>query len=456
LLEPEDFGVFGIALIFTGLAARFGNVGFGHALIQRKEIRDAHISSLFVINLIIFPSIAILLILVSPYIGSFFNSPEAGRVLAVLALVFLTTPLRSVARALMQRRMEFKGPTLATMVDHISASLTSIVFAWFGYGVWSLVYGHLMGSILNTVVLMIGAGWRPRIQYHHDAMKDLFSFGMNIFLKNLLRYCSDKVDFFIVGKQLGPAPLGLYEKAFNLMDITVKELSVKIGPVLFSAFSKIQDDRSRLMAAYHKVIFALSLVIYPVFFGLFLVAPSFIHVLFGEKWMPSVLPLQIMCVAGLMRMHLQVTSTVINSIGKVAPEVWIRAIGFVLLIVGCWYGSLWGIWGIAIAVTVITALLTFTMVIYLSKLIHMVWSDFLRPQIIPMSASGFMFGVVWIYQKWAETALGVYSGSMLFSSVFVGVLSYAGVLWILRPAPVISLIKEFSKDLKPPSRKVVQ
>ena len=53
LLEPEDFGVFGIGLLFVGLATRFGSIGFSQALVQREEIEDAHVSSLFVVNFLL-------------------------------------------------------------------------------------------------------------------------------------------------------------------------------------------------------------------------------------------------------------------------------------------------------------------------------------------------------------------------------------------------------------------
>jgi O-antigen/teichoic acid export membrane protein len=345
--------------------------------------------------------------------------------------------------------MDFKGPAVSNMVEHLASASTSIAFAWGGHGVWSLVYGHITGSLLSTLVLVVCARWRPLFYYSHAAIKDLYSFGLNIFLKNLLVYGSDKIDYLIIGKQLGPTVLGLYEKAFNIMDIGVKELSMKIGAgVLFSAFSKIQDDHDRLRAVYTKVILTLSLVCFPFFFGLFLVAPSFIYVLFGEKWLPSVVPLQILCVAGLLGMHLHVTSTVINATGRVAPEVWIRAVALILLALGCWTGSFWGINAVAVAVSLTNGLLALIMVAYLGRVSGLTWTDFLRPQRAALVASLFMSGAVVIHQRWSEAALGVYSVSTLLSSIAVGVISYGLALWISRPAAVVSLVKELNADIR--------
>jgi O-antigen/teichoic acid export membrane protein len=456
LLDPHDFGVYGIAQIFTGIISRLGNLGFGQALIQRKEIHDDHISSFFMFNLFIFTLLASLLILVAPFVGASFESPLAGRVLAVAALTYFADPFSSVARVLMQRRMNFKGPAISDVVENFVSAAASITFAWRGYGVWSLVYGQLWGTILYTILLMIQAQWRPRFKYNHAAIKDLYSFGLNMTLKRLLIYGTDKVDYFFTGKQLGLVSLGIYEKSFNLMNLTVKELSVRVGPVMFSAFSKIQDDHARLVNVYHKVMLTLSLIAYPVLFGLCLVAPAFIHVLYGEKWMPSVVPLQIMCVAGLMRIHLQVTSSVVNAMGKVAGDVWRRSIGFVMLAFGCWLGSFWGIVGIAVAVTIVTSVLAITMASYLRHLMGLTWAELYRPELPALMASVAMAGVVLGYQHWTVGVLEPYSVIMLFSSTAIGVVGYLVALWILRPSAVVSLLQEFMVDLKPVARGIIR
>ena len=207
LLDPQDFGVYGIAQIFAGIITRLGNLGFGQALIQRKEINDDHVSSFFMFNLFIFSLLASLLILVSPFVGAWFESPLAGRVLAVAALTYFADPFSSVARVLMQRRMNFKGPAIADAVEHFVSAAASIAFACRGHGVWSLVYGQLFGTVLHTILLMVQARWRPRFKYNHAAIKELYSFGLNMTFKRLLIYGTDKVDYFFTGKQLGPVSL---------------------------------------------------------------------------------------------------------------------------------------------------------------------------------------------------------------------------------------------------------
>jgi O-antigen/teichoic acid export membrane protein len=78
----------------------------------------------------------------------------------------------------------------------------------------------------------------------------------------------------------------------------------------------------------------ISLIMFPVFFGLVVVAPAFIHVIYGEKWSPTIVPFQILCLAGILRIQQQVTSTIVNAMGKVGAEIWRRAIALGLLALG--------------------------------------------------------------------------------------------------------------------------
>jgi len=452
LLEPRDFGVFGIAVLLTGLGTRFGNVGFALALVQRKEIDEKHVSSLFTVNLVIFPFITAILILASPFIGSYFDNPLAGRVLKLMALIFLATPFSSVAQALMQREMNFRGPAFASTVQHLVTIVVAIIFALGGFGVWSLVYGELFGAGLNAVMLVLQSRWKPVLKYRHEAMQDLFSFGAGVFLKRLLVYGSDKIDFFVIGKRLGAVPLGFYEKGFNLMNLTVKELGNKMEPVLFRAFSVIQNDRARILKAYHKVLLTFSLVSFPVFFGLAAVAPSFIFLVYGEKWMPMVVPFQIMCFSGIFRLHLKVTSTAFNAMGKIKVEVWIRCAAIVLLFGGCWYGSRFGLIGVTVAETSTATLLTLLATLYFSQLTDFSLFTLIGPQLSVFFSAATMYGVVWFFQQWLYGKGGDYSFPLLFSTVVVGVISYAIPLFVLRPAPVMTLLKEFTADIRPATR----
>ncbi len=446
LLEPQDFGVFGIGILFVGFATRFGNIGFTLALVQREEIEDAHVSSLFVVNFCLYSTIAVFLMWASPTIGRYFDSPLSGDVLFVLALLFFLNPFSSVARALLHRKMQFKASILAESLQSIVVVLSAVGFAWSGFGVWSLVFAECSGALLDLMVVMYYARWWPSFSYKHSAMEDLFSFGMGIFFKRLLTYGTDKADIFIIGKQLGVAPLGFYEKAFDLMNLTIRELGNRMEPILFRTFSILQNDKGRILAAYKKVLLTYSVFSYPIFIGLASVAPLLIYCVYGEKWMPCVIPLQILCCSGPFRLQLKVVTIVMNAMGRVNVETGLRAIALILLMIGCVVGSEWGITGVAVAVTIVMGILSLAVTKYFSQLTQLSFFVLMRPQVTPIVASVFMYAMVLLVQDWLFSG-DVYSFLALISSVVIGACAYVGVLLILRPPPVMDLIKEISGDL---------
>lgn len=450
LLAPEDFGVYGIALIFSGLATRFGNAGFGLALIQKKDITDTHVSSLFITNVVVFWSLAGGLILTGKYIGNWFESESVGSVVQILGLNFVLTPFSSVAKALLQRDMNFKTVSFSGVADHAVSVVTAIVLAFQGFGVWSLVYSNLSGSIAGLLVVMIGARWVPRLRYSHAAMKELYSFGFHMFLKNLIIYASDKIDYLVIGKQIGPAGVGFYEKAFNLMELSVKEFGAKIGPVFFSAFSQMQDEAVRLRRGFEKVMFSMSVLVFPVFMGLCVTAEPFIQVVFGEKWLPSVLPLQILCVAGIVRLELQVISSILNATGQVASEVARRGIGLIFLATGCYVGSFWGINGVAIAVVVTGIGMALSIIARLLSHLAMSWRDFLSPQIPAFNAGVFMvtcvFAIKWLIESGDPP---VPDFAVLLACVGTGVLSYVGFFVLFSRSTLQNFRREVLDSLKP-------
>jgi hypothetical protein len=158
----------------------------------------------------------------------------------------------------------------------------------------------------------------------------------------------------------------------------------------------------------------------------------------------------------MVRLHLQVTSTIVNALGQVSAELWRRAAALVLLGLGCWLGSRWGITGVAVAVALSTALLALAMVVYLNRLTGLTWAEALWPQGPACIASVMMAGGVWAYQRWGAGVWGGQAPALLVASTLVGASVYMLALWLLRPAPVVALVREFCTDLKPAARGVRQ
>ena len=381
LLSPSDFGIAAAATFFGQLAVRLSSAGMGVALIRVKSLRTEHVSVVFlstvVLNLIAFSA----LLLGASAIGAFFRSPDVARVMPLVGLNFLVAGVFTVPRALLSRDLRYKELSASGTLDMLVASTVACLMAWMGYGYWSLVVGELLGASANGMLTWHATKWRPSLRFSRTAFGELFSFGMGSYAKKLVDHATLNADNLVVGRVLGINALGFYDKGFAVGHRLFNKLTV-VGPsVSFRIFSIIQDEPERFRRAYRKVVLSTTLIGYPVFAGLAAVAHPLFFVAFGEKWLPSVLPFQILCGAFMLKLTNTYAGSAAQARGWIWSQVWRHAVNVVCLAFGVYLLSPWGIVGAAIAVLASTVLLWVMMQHLLRAATHFGWRDILEPQI---------------------------------------------------------------------------
>ena len=202
---------------------------------------------------------------------------------------------------LLSRDMRYREVAACETISTVSNSAVAVVLAWGGFSFWRIVYAHLASDLARTAARSYFARWRPSRRFSRSAFRELSSFGAGIYGKNLLDYTAGNIDNLIVGRSLGMSALGIYDKAFRLMSNWLREsVSLARGhhfeslvgsggaralPSRVSPGRNSGDDGG-----------------IPDFTGLILVAPELFRVLFGPAWMDAVLPFQILCAAGMLRL----------------------------------------------------------------------------------------------------------------------------------------------------------
>ena len=253
------------------------------------------------------------------------------------------------------------------------------------------------------------AGW------DRAALRDLVGFGAGLTLKRVINYSASNVDYFVIGRRLGAADLGFYTRAYGLMTLPLTQLSRVIMQVLFPAFARIQDD-TRLVAGYSKVVTATSLVSFPFLVGLVLVAPSFIAVVYGDKWLPAVLPLEIMTAAGMMKAVTTFVGSIADARGQVLSEVRRQVVYLILLVLGTVVGSHYGTAGVAAAVVVASFCMLLMMQSFLGQMTGMRWRTYLAALWPALAATGVMATAVMLTQTFLVRITTKTSPLMLFTS----------------------------------------
>ncbi len=449
LLGPEEIGLFAIGMMVIGFATKFGEFGFHMGLVQRKEeVTDKHINSLFVMDLGFKIVLWLIVWISSPYLAEFFDEPRLLEAMPVIAFYMVLECFSMTPLTLLRREMDFKNYSIIITAERLLVIPLAIVFALFGFGFWSLVYSKLIGVVVSAFMAIRKTRWVPALRFDRQAGKELFSFGSMVFLRNLFRYGADNVDYFFIGRYLSTDQFGLYERAFQTMKLPQRRITRSINSVVFSTFSRIQDDPERIRKAFRKLVLAVSLVSYPLMFGVAFLAPIMVPVLYGDEWVPSVFPLQAMCVAGILRSIDPFMNSVLTATGYVRTTVYRRAFEFLVVGVAAYYGVQYGIDGVAVAISIAALLVMVVMVQMVTSASRITWGDYFFSQFPGLITSSGMVGAMYLAQLGLQNWLDPRGVVMLLILMVVGGLSYIGLHFLIRFKRVRELVDELSGDTR--------
>lgn len=354
LLEPRDFGIVGIALIFTSCAERVGQVGVGPALVQKQQLSRDEIRTGFVLSVLSGLGIAAALWIIAPYAGEFFDAPEVPAILKALACGFIIDGFGVLPDSLLQRRLQFREIVLRDNVAYIvGIAGTGTVLAFLGAGAWALVIGHLCTKAVRLVLLLRvepASGWiAGTLRLTH--VKELLHTGFGFSLGRILNFASLQGDNVVVGRMLGVEVLGMYTRGYQLMTLPAMYIGQVLERVLFPALAQRQQDSALLRKAYCSTLEVVTLFALPTSLGMFVLAPEIVFTLFGERWVSIVPVVTILSLGVFFRTAYKCSDTLIRSLGAVYRYAALQGVYTSVIIGGSLVGgALAGLHGVAGAV----------------------------------------------------------------------------------------------------------
>ncbi len=317
LLSTTDFGLIGMATVFSGFMSIFSDMGISSALIQRKEVVEEHLSTAFWINIACGFSLTALFWLAAPGIALFYHSPQLTEIVRLLSFSFMIAAFGVVQQSVLMREMDFRGLMIRDLAAVIVSGAVGIALAVRGMGVKSLVIQQLVFVFVNTIVLWWFSSWKPRWLFSVFHLRELQHFSTNTTGFQIANYISRNVDYLLIGRFLGSDALGLYTLAYKLMMVPLQNISWVVHRVLFPAFSKIQDDLSKMRENYLRLIKAIALISFPIMVGLLVMAHEFVILVYGAAWEGAAEPIRILALCGLIQSVSTTTGIIFMSRGKV-------------------------------------------------------------------------------------------------------------------------------------------
>jgi PST family polysaccharide transporter len=361
LLVPADFGLIAMAMILLNTTNLFTDMGMRQVIVQTRH--DVKKVSQYAFVIVVAGSVLVN-ILVVLFAGPLADLFGGGQPLVpiIIALSFLITidGLWVVPDGLMRRNLRFKQMALAQFISDLIGSFTSIIFAYMGFGVWSLVIGSLTSKTLRGIMLWAYARpwfWLRPQGWDREVAESVVRFGAPTMSSGLLKYFATQWDTWFVGRALGVTAVSFYSRSFDLTTRVSDMLSNTLfGQVLFPSYAKLQDDPPRLTRVYLKSTSLVLMLMIPVSLGLLVTAPMLVPVLLGEQWRPMIPVWQVFCVYGLTRPISTNSSPLFLAVGKprnnVSASLVVIAlmVPLVVLLIGP-YGILGAAFGVLVAYT---------------------------------------------------------------------------------------------------------
>jgi len=349
LLSPGDYGLLAMASVFIALLLVLAEAGLGPALVQRKDFDPALLRPAFGVIIVINLALFALSFAAAPLLAHFFREERLIAVVRVLALQFIVMIATVIPEAMLTRQLQFKSLSLIELFSAVSASVVSLLLAWYGYGVWALVAGSMASRVLRAVALNVLSPLRVAPTASLASIRRLLGFGGNVTGARLLSFAFNQADVVVVGRTLGNDLLGLYSVAMHLASMPVQRVSSILNQVTFPVIARFQDDRAGVANFVRRAVRGLSLIAFPVLWGISCTAGEIVEVVLGPHWHDAIIPLQVLSLMMPVKMIVNFLPAATDALGR--PDLGFQNVLLATLVMPLAFvvGARWGINGIAFA-----------------------------------------------------------------------------------------------------------
>jgi O-antigen/teichoic acid export membrane protein len=431
LLSPKDFGLVGMVAAFTGVLTLLRDFGLSSAAVQRTTISEEQFSTLFWINILLGALLALITVAMAPAIAAFYGDPRLFGITAVLALGFLFNAAGTQHSALLQRQMRFTTMAVISVVSLMVGTAIAIEVAEAGYGYWALVWMSIASPLAGTFGFWLTTGWVPGMPQRRVGVRSLMLFGGTLTLNGLVAYVAYNAEKVFIGRFWGADAIGIYGRAYQLVNMPTDTLNGAVGEVAFSALSRLQDDPTRLRRYFLKGFSLVLGLTLPITFACVLFADDLIYVLLGTVWKDTAAIVRLLAPTIAIFAIINPLGWLIYSLGLVARSLRIALVFAPIMITGCVIGLPYGPKGVAFAYSAVMTLWLIPHILWCVHGTGISLRDILlavsRPAASGVLAGGVAFGVRLMYgQFFSPLPRLVLESSVLFVTFFGALLFVAG------------------------------
>lgn len=443
ILVPEDYGLMEMATILTGYVALFSELGLGTAIIQRRDVRDEELSSLFWFMVFWGLIMACVCVILAYPTVAIFREERILRITQSVSVLYVIGAFLIVPLNILHRDLRFKAIGFIDAISLIISCLMMIVIARLGGGVWTLIGGHIIRQFARVILVFPVLSWRPQLSFNFTRIKPYLRFGLTVAAANSLHYVYTKSDRFFGGRMLGANTLGYYSLALQLSAIPNDKLVSLINSVSFPVFSRYQESYDDFNHFYLRLVNIIAFVTFPLYIGGVFLADQLVALVLGSKWLPLIFPFKLLCLSQLI-----ISITTPNAIAHVAQSrpqwsLYMGIINMLFLPLSFYIAAKYGLNALAVPWITAYPLLRFGFTCLTIRKLGISASEYLMNIKHPLFATLTMLLMLYLVRhfyfiNFAPLSLDL--KAYLFIAIVLGVISYSSYVWIFQRSLLVSLL----------------
>ncbi len=316
LLMPEAYGVVALALVILNVLQTVNEVGFGAALMQKLDRDELDFSSVFVMNMVMGVALYAVLFFSAPLLERLFGVEGLASVTRWIGLNLIITSFVVVQRTKLFIAVDFKTMAKASLCGAIISGIVGVVYAYYGGGVMALVAQSLLNNLITTVFIWVQSKWLPTLKFSWKRFVALFNYAYKLILARFVNTAFNEVYSAVVGAFYSPTQLGLFNRAKSFETMSSNNITTIVQRVSVPVMCEKQKDYKELGQSLIYFIRNTAFFVFPLLFGLLVLADPLIRVLLTDKWEGAIWILQVLCPVGMLYVFSTFNLTIFNVTGR--------------------------------------------------------------------------------------------------------------------------------------------
>ena len=364
ILVPEDFGLVAMVSALTGFANVLMDLGTRDAVVQRPQITQGELSTLFWLTTGLGALFTGSVLAAAPFIGEFYHEERLVSIAQFWGLTFVITALSCQHAALLRRNLMFQKVAIIEVAANVLGAATAIAMALYGSGYWALVFRPLVTAVLMLVLIWSSCRWVPGMPVFSKGVKETVKFGLNITGFTTTDYLAKSADRVGLGYMVGARELGLYHNASTVYDNALSVVTLPLHSVAVAALSKLRNNVEELRRAWETALSSLAFFAMLAFVILAVIGPDLIVLLLGNKWISAGALLTVFALRGPAQVVERTLGWLHVAAGR--PDRWMRwgGVSCVVQVAAILCGLPFGAMGVAISYTICMYIIFVPAIVY--------------------------------------------------------------------------------------------